>query len=154
MPAASLKKFLDEHNVKYLTIQHSPAYTAQGTAARMHIHGWELAKTTVLKVDGAFVMAVLPAPAHVDLDKFKRIVGQSSVALATETEFQGLFAGCDLGAMPPFGNLYGLPVYVDERLAKDPSIVFNAGTHSEAIRMDFADFQRLVQPTIGAFARR
>ena len=152
MPAAKLKKFLDENHVKYLTIQHSPAYTAQGIAARMHIHGWELAKTTILKVDGAYVMGVLPAPAHVDLDRFQKIVGKP-VALATETEFQGLFPGCDLGAMPPFGNLYGLKVYVDERLLKDPSIVFNAGTHSEAIRMDLADLMRLVAPAVASFAR-
>jgi Ala-tRNA(Pro) deacylase len=118
----------------------------------MHVPGWELAKTTILKVDQGFVMVVLPAPAHVDVDKVRKIVGQKSVALASETDFQGLFPGCELGAIPPFGHLFGLPVYVDERLAKDPSIVFSAGTHREAIRMDFADFKRLAKPTVGDLA--
>ncbi len=151
MPSARLKKFLDEQNVKYLSIQHSRAFTAQEVAAKMHIHGWELAKTTVLKVDGKFVMAVMPAPVHVDMSAFREIVGAKSVALAAEEEFKQLFPECELGAMPPFGNLYGLPVYVDERLAEDPSIVFNAGTHTEAVRMDFGDFRRLVQPKIAHF---
>jgi Ala-tRNA(Pro) deacylase len=151
MPSARLKKFLDEHKVKYLSLQHSRAYTAQEIAAKMHIHGWELAKTTILKVDGKFVMAVMPAPIQVDMSAFRAAIGARSVALAAEEEFKQLFPECELGAMPPFGNIYGLPVYVDDRLATDPSIVFNAGTHTEAIRMDFADFRRLVNPEIAHF---
>jgi Ala-tRNA(Pro) deacylase len=151
MPTAKLKKFLDENGIKYLAIQHSVAYTSQELAARMHIHGWELAKTTILKVDGKFHMAVLPAPCHVDLSKFRDLTGAKSVVLAAEEEFKQLFPECELGAMPPFGNLYGLPVHVDERLTEDDSIVFNAGTHTEAIRLDFADFKRLAKPEIAAF---
>lgn len=151
MPAAKLKAFLDEHGIAYIALQHSPAYTAQGLAARMHIHGWDLAKTTILKVDGKYAMAVLPAPCQVDIERFKAMAGAKDVALASEAELRGLFPGCELGAMPPFGNLFGLPVYVDERLADDKSIVFNAGTHTEAIRMEFADFERLVAPTIAGF---
>jgi Ala-tRNA(Pro) deacylase len=94
----------------------------------------------------------LPAPAHVDLEALRRVTGARSVKLATEQEFQGLFPGCEVGAMPPFGNLYGLPVWVDEALAKDPTIVFNAGTHREAMRMKFADFARLVTPREAALA--
>lgn len=154
MPTAKLKSFLDERQVKYITIQHSTAYTSQEVAAKMHIHGWELAKTTILKVDGRFVMAVLPAPCQVDLDRFREVAGAQSVSLASEKEFKDLFPGCDVGAMPPFGNLYGLPVYLEERLARDASIAFNAGTHTEAIRMDFADFARLVEPKLADFRCR
>ena len=154
MPTAKLKKFLDDNQVRYLTIQHSPAFTIQEVAAQMHIHGWELAKTTILKADGKFVMAVLPAPCRVDLERMRSLAGAGSVALATEAEFRSLFPECELGAMPPCGNLYGLPVYVDGRLREDKSIVFNAGTHTEAIRMDYGDFERLVEPTVGSFAVR
>lgn len=151
MPAATLKKFLDENKVKYLTVLHSLAYTTQEVAAKMHIHGWELAKTTILKADGKFVMAVLPAPCRVDFEKFRALVGARSVVLASEEEFRNLFPECELGAMPPFGNLYGLPVYVDERLREDQSIAFNAGSHTEAIRMDYRDFERLAKPAVGWF---
>jgi Ala-tRNA(Pro) deacylase len=151
MPSAKLKKFLDANSIRYLTLQHSLAYTAQELAARMHIHGWELAKTTILKVDGKFCMAVLPAPCQVDLTRFRDVTGAETVVLAAEEEFRKLFPECEAGAMPPFGNLYGLAVYVDERLAEDESIVFNAGTHTEAIRMAFADFDSLVKPEMAHF---
>jgi len=153
MLAPRLKTFLDGNHVPYATLQHAIAFTAQGVAAATHVHGRELAKTVVIRVDGRFVLAVLPAPGRVDLKRLREIVGADLVSLATEAEFQGLFPGCEAGAMPPFGNLYGLPVYVDQKLALDQSIVFNAGTHSEAIRMDYADFERLVQPKVAAFAR-
>ena len=151
MPVDKLRQFLDAEGVKYVLIIHSRAYTAQEIAAKMHIHGWELAKTTILKVDGKFMMAVMPAPIQVDMSAFREAAGAKAVALAAEEEFKQLFPECELGAMPPFGNLYGLPVYVDDRLVADPSIVFNAGTHTEAIRMDFADFKRLVNPKIAHF---
>jgi Ala-tRNA(Pro) deacylase len=118
------------------------------------VRGRELAKSTVVKVDGRFGLAVLPAPLRVDLEALRRLTGANSVSLASELEFQGLFPGCEVGAMPPFGNLYGLPVWADEALRKDPVIVFNAGTHREVIRMSFADFARLVKPTIGDFSAR
>jgi Ala-tRNA(Pro) deacylase len=153
MSAETLKAFLNERGVKYLVLTHSPAYTSQELAARMHIHGWEFAKTTILETDRKHVMAVVPAPCHVDLDRFRSVVGAGAVSVASELEIAPLFPGCELGAMPPFGNLYGLPVYVDHRLAQDPSIVFNAGTHTEAIRMDFADFARLVKPILADFGR-
>jgi Ala-tRNA(Pro) deacylase len=153
MSAETLKAFLNERGVKYLVLTHSPAYTSQELAARMHIHGWEFAKTTILEADRKHVMAVVPAPCHVDLDRFRSVVGAGAVSVASELEIAPLFPGCELGAMPPFGNLYGLPVYVDHRLAQDPSIVFNAGTHTEAIRMDFADFARLVKPILADFGR-
>ncbi len=151
MPATKLKTFLDENKVRYITIQHSVAFTSQEVAAKMHIHGWEIAKTTILKADGKFAMAVLPAPCKVDLDRLRREIGAKSVVIAAEDEFRSLFPECELGAMPPFGNLYGLPVYVDEQLAEDESIVFAAGTHTEAVRMDYKDFARLVKPKVMAF---
>jgi Ala-tRNA(Pro) deacylase len=107
MPVTKLRNFLDEHKTKYITIQHSVAYTSQEVAAAIHVHGSELAKTTVVKLDGRFAMAVLAAPDHVDLDRLKAVAGANAAALATEKEFMDLFPGCDLGAMPPFGNLYG-----------------------------------------------
>lgn len=152
MPTERLKKFLEDNGVDYETIPHTTAYTAQGVAASVHVRGRELAKSTVVKVDGRFGLAVLPAPLRVDLEALRRLAGANSVSLATEPEFQGLFPGCEVGAMPPFGNLYGLPVWADEALRKDPVIVFNAGTHREAIRMSFADFARLVKPTMGVFS--
>jgi Ala-tRNA(Pro) deacylase len=151
MPATKLKKYLDENRVRYITIQHSVAFTSQEVAAKMHIHGWELAKTTILKADGALLMAVLPAPCKVDLERMRRAINAKTVTIAAEEEFRTRFPECELGAMPPFGNLYDIPVYVDEQLAEDPSIVFNAGTHTEAIRMDFKDFARLVKPKVLSF---
>jgi Ala-tRNA(Pro) deacylase len=146
MPAAKLKSFLEENEVEYKTLRHEAAYTAQGVAASTHVHGWELAKSVVLKVDDGYALAVLPAPAHVDFERIKLAIGARAVALASEAEMQSLFPGCELGAMPPFGNLYGLPVYVDLSLGLDDSIVFNAGTHTEAIRIAYEDFERLVHP--------
>jgi Ala-tRNA(Pro) deacylase len=153
MLAPRLKTFLDGNHVSYATLQHPIAFTAQGVAAATHVHGRELAKTVVIRVDDRFVLAVLPAPGRVDLKRFREVVGADLVSLATEAEFQGLFPGCEPGAMPPFGNLYGLPVYVDEKLTLDRQIVFNAGTHSEAVRMEYSDFARLVQPKVVAFSR-
>jgi Ala-tRNA(Pro) deacylase len=153
MLAKKLETFLEDNHVPYVALPHAAAFTAQGVAATTHVHGWELAKTVVLKVDDGYVLAVLPAPAHVDLRRFRDQVGAKAVSLATEREFQDLFPGCELGAMPPFGNLYGLPVYVEADLARDKSIVFNAGTHSEAMRMEYADFERLVRPKVARFGR-
>jgi Ala-tRNA(Pro) deacylase len=153
MLATRLKTFLEVNRVPYSALPHETAYTAQDVAATTHVNGGELAKSVVLNVDGGFVLAVLPAPDHVDLRRFGELVGAKAVTLATEQEFQGLFQGCELGAMPPFGNLFGLPVYVEERLGRDRSIVFSAGTHSEAVRMDYADFARLVHPKVARFRR-
>lgn len=152
MPVRQLKEFLDAHQVAYMTISHSPAFTAQGIAALAHIPGKEMAKTVIVRVDGAFAMAVLPASRHVDLSLLRIQIGADDVRLAKEEEFQELFPGCETGAMPPFGNLYGLPVFVDETLTKDKEIAFNAGSHRELMRLAFDDFVRLVQPRIVPFA--
>ena len=153
MPVAKLREFLDANQVRYTTITHSAAFTAQGIAALTHIPGKELAKTVIVNVDGTLAMAVLPASLHVDLDLMKQVTGAQSVTIAHERDFQNCFPGCELGAMPPFGNLYDLPVYVDESLAKDKDIAFNAGSHYELIRMTYADFARLVKPVVVRLAR-
>jgi Ala-tRNA(Pro) deacylase len=154
MPVTNLRRFLDENRVKYVTISHSLAFTAQEVAATAHVPGQELAKTVMIKVDGKMAMAVLPASFKVDLNRLSAAIEAGKVELADELEFRQLFAECEVGAMPPFGNLYGMEVYVADVLAEDEEIAFNAGTHTELIRMKYADFNRLVQPQVVTFAKR
>ena len=154
MPAKKLKEFLDAHQVKYVTIRHSEAYTAQEIAALAHIRGKELAKTVMVKVDGKMAMAVLPASNRVDMSLLNAAAGAKSIGLATESEFKSLFPDCEIGAMPPFGNLYGMSVFADASLTKDDEIAFNAGSHIELIRMAYKDFERLVQPAVAEFSAR
>jgi Ala-tRNA(Pro) deacylase len=155
MPVAKeLKELLDKHNIKYTTISHSLAYTAQETAALAHISGKEIAKTVIVKIDGVLAMAVLPGSRHIDVSALKAATGAQSVELAKEPDFSGRFAGCETGAMPPFGNLYGMSVFVDESLTKDKEIAFNAGTHHELIRLSYADFEELVKPRVLNFGSR
>jgi Ala-tRNA(Pro) deacylase len=146
--AARITKYLDDNKVQYEVRPHDKTFTAQGLARVEHISGKEVAKVVLLKTDkGAYAMAVLPAHKLVDLAHFTAASGASAI-LAPERDFQALFPDCEVGATPPFGNLYNMPVYADEALAKDEHIEFNAGTHTEAIRMKFADFERLVRPKI------
>jgi Ala-tRNA(Pro) deacylase len=152
MPAKKLKQFLDANHVRYLSIQHSPAFTAQEIAASAHIPGREVAKTVMVKLDGTMAMAVLAATKKLDLELLERAAGVRAATLATEREFRDMFPDCEVGAMPPFGNLYGMRVFVDDLLTADETIAFNAGTHSELIQMSYADFARLVQPTVGRLA--
>jgi|SRR5208337_954164 len=154
MPAKKLKEFLDAHQVKYVTIRHSEAYTAQEIAALAHIRGKELAKTVMVKVDGKMAMAVLPASNKVDMNLLNAAAAAESIGLATESEFKKLFPDCETGAMPPFGNLYGMSVFADASLTKDDQIAFSAGSHDELIRMAYKDFERLVQPVIAEFSAR
>ncbi len=147
MPARKLKEFLDAQHITYTSIPHSTAYTAQGIAALTHISGKELAKTVMVKLDDKLSMAVLPASKAVDLEMLKQATTTKYAALASEREFREKFPDCETGAMPPFGNLYNLPVFVEESLAKDKEIAFNAGTHNELIRMSYEDFARVVKPT-------
>jgi Ala-tRNA(Pro) deacylase len=152
VPLNKVKAFLDYHRVKYVTISHSKAYTAQGIAAMAHISGRDLAKTVIVKLDGDLAMAVLPASYQVDLEALRRLTGVRKAELATEREFKRAFADCETGAMPPFGNLYGVPVYVDETLTEDHEIAFNAGSHYELIKLSYADFERLVKPEVMEFS--
>ncbi len=152
MSLITLKAFLDSYEIPYIVISHSVGYTAQGIAALSHVSGKELAKTVIVKLDGKMVMAVLPASYHVDLERLKVAAGAHSAELASEREFRGRFADCETGAMPPFGNLYGMPVFVDETLTRDKEIAFNAGTHRELVRMAWDDYRKLVEPKIVRFA--
>jgi Ala-tRNA(Pro) deacylase len=152
MPLKQLKEFLDSKNIKYITISHSPAYTAQAIAASAHVSGKELAKTVMVKVDGKMGMAVLPASCQVDFDLITEAVGARKVELASEAEFKDLFPECEVGAMPPFGNLYDMEVFVAARLAEDDEIAFNAGSHTELIKLSFKDFERLVKPKVLTFS--
>ena len=148
MPVQQLKAFLDENNVKYVIISHSPAYTAQEIAEITHISAKELAKTVIVKIDGGLAMVVLPAHIKVDFDRVKQATGSKEISLASEFEFQEKFPGCELGAMPPFGNLYNMDVYVYSDLTKDEKIAFNAGSHSELIKLVYNDFKKLVAPKV------
>jgi Ala-tRNA(Pro) deacylase len=151
MIARKLKEFLDQHQVKYVTITHSPAYTAQEVAASAHVPGRDMAKTVIIKLGDQFAMAVLPANRKVVLHDLVELTGVEDVRFATEEEFASRFPDCEVGAMPPFGNLYGMDVYVAPALAASEYIAFNAGSHTEVIRMPYADFARLVQPRVASF---
>ncbi len=151
MPVKKLKEFLDTAGVKYVIVSHAPAYTAQEVAASAHIPGIELAKTVMVKLDGKMAMAVLPASRVVDFDKLKHTAGSAKAELASEDEFRSLFPECEVGAMPPFGNLYGIPVYAERSLTEDEEIAFNAGSHKELFRMAYKDFEHLVKPRAGEF---
>ncbi len=152
MPTTMLREFLDQNKVRYVTVKHSVAYTAQEIAASAHIKGKELAKTVLIKVDGKMAMCVLPASYKIDFDLLKEALGGKIVRLANEVEFKDKFPECDVGAMPPFGNLYGMDVYVEEILAKDEEIAFNACSHVELLQMSFKDFGRLVKPRLIKFS--
>jgi Ala-tRNA(Pro) deacylase len=152
MPVTKLQAFLDEHCVKYTLLQHSRAYTAQDIAARAHIAGKDLAKTVIVKIDDELAMAVLPASEHVDTYALKQAVGAQGVRLAAEIEFQDRFPDCETGAMPPFGNLYGMRVFVEEDLAKNSEMAFNAGSHSALMQLAYQDFAELVRPIVLKFA--
>lgn len=152
MPATKLKRFLDEHGIAYQCIEHYPAYTAQETAAEAHIPGRDVAKTVMVTLDGELAMAVLPANRMLSPELLERATGVKRVELAPEVEFESRFPDCEPGAMPPFGNLYGLRVFVDESLTADEQIAFNAGTHRELVQMSYADFARLVSPAVGRYA--
>ena len=148
MSSARLQQCLETHGIEYSTIPHPVTYTAMRTAEAAHVPGGELAKCVIISIEGQMAMAVIPSTHRLDLDKLGRWAGLASVRLASEEEFKSTFPDCEIGAMPPFGNLYGVQVYVADVLAHEKRIVFNAGSHSEAIEMTFADFDRLVKPVI------
>jgi len=154
MPSQKLKNFLDEKKIKYVTITHSLAYTAQEIAASAHLPGKGFAKTVLIKVKGKLAIAVLPASYKIDFDLLKKSLKTEDVRLANEQEFKDKFPGCEVGAMPPFGNLYGLDTFVAATLVEDEEFAFNAGTHTEIIRMQYHDFEKLVNPTILRFSSK
>lgn len=151
MPVRKLKAFLDQERIKYVSIIHSAAYTAQEVAASAHITGRELAKTVIVELDGEMAMAVLPANRKIVLQDLREVTGSDQVKFASEEAFQKRFPDCETGAMPPFGNLYGMDVYVAESLTQSDEIAFNAGSHTEVIKLAYRDFERLVKPKAVSF---
>lgn len=147
-----VKAFLEECGVEYEHHEHAPAYTAQEVAQVEHVPGREFAKSVILTDGDVFVMAVLPATRQVDIAEFRDIAGNPDLRLANEKEFEGLFPNCETGAMAPFGNLYDVPVFVDQSLREDEEITFNAGTHEDTIHMTYADYERLVEPVVAEFS--
>jgi Ala-tRNA(Pro) deacylase len=146
-----IREFLDSHGIAYQFCTHSPAYTAQGLAHVQHVSGKELAKVVMVIVQGHMVMTVLPASHRVEVPQLIRLMNTENCRLATEEEFKDLFPDCEVGAMPPFGNLYNLEVWVENELEKHPTITFNAGTHITTIRMNYSEFKNLVLPKTGSF---
>ncbi len=152
MPSKKLKKYLDDNKIKYIIIRHSPAFTAQGVASMAHIPGKEMAKSVMVSIQGEMAMVVIPASLKIDFSLLKKVTGVNDIELATEEEFKYMFPDCEIGGMPPFGNLYNLDVWVEKSLTEDSEIAFTACTHSELIKMSYKDFEKLVTPKIGSFA--
>jgi Ala-tRNA(Pro) deacylase len=151
MPVKKLKEFLDKEKIKYVSIVHSPAYTAQEVAASAHVTGRELAKTVIVQLDGEVAMAVLPANRKIVLQDLREVTGSDQVKFVAEEDFKRKFPDCETGAMPPFGNLYGMEVYAAASLSENAEIAFNAGSHTEVIKLAYADFERLVKPEVVSF---
>lgn len=150
--APEVEKLLRDQRVKYEVIKHPTAYTAAEEAAVSHVSGYEWAKTVIFfTAGGEPIMAVVPASYHVNTGSLEKLASSGSLRLAEESEFAGLYPNCEPGAMPPFGNLYGQRVFIDQRLAEHESIVFNAGNHTEAVRLRYKDFERLAKPVVGQF---
>jgi Ala-tRNA(Pro) deacylase len=149
----SIEHFLGDQQVAYSVLHHRPAYTAQEEAANAHVPGRQWAKTVACFADDRPILAVVPAPSLVDVDRLREVTGAKKIRLASEPEFARMFPDCETGAMPPLGPLYGQPVFVDRHLAAADEVVFDAGSHSEAIKVRYKDFARVVQPTVGDFGR-
>ncbi|MFH0990805.1 MAG: YbaK/EbsC family protein [bacterium] len=147
-----LLKYLTANSVQYEIIEHEPAFSAHEVALASHVADKDLAKAIVIQVDEKYWMAVLRADQRINEHLIKQIFAAKHIQLAHEDDLTKLFPDCQLGAMPPFGNLYGLPIMVDEALASDEEIVFNACTHTKSIRITFKDFRRLVKPVTAQFA--
>lgn len=152
MPSFMIQEYLNRENVKYVTIVHSPAYTAQEIAASAHIKGQELAKTVIVNLDGKMVMCVLPASHYVDFELLRKNAGVREAALVPEAEYKNKFPGCEPGAQPPFGNLFDMRVLISRALLKDREIAFNAGTFFELIRLSVNDYMKLVNPEVMDFS--
>jgi Ala-tRNA(Pro) deacylase len=147
-----LKDYLEKNQVPYEVGYHERVYTSQEIAATMHIPGKELAKVVMVKADGKMVMLVLPASYRVDAKKLKKVLQCKRFGIAKEKDFEELFPDCEVGAMPPFGNLYNLEVWIDQVLAEDEFIVFQAGSHVETLKIKYSDYARLVTPRVTGFS--
>ena len=150
--SGKLRTFLAESNIRYTVAKHPVAYTAQEIAAAQHVPGRQLAKSVLVNTDRGPVLAVLPAVHLIDLKKLKAMVGAKRLTIAKEADIRQQFPDIEVGAMSPFGNLYGVPVVVDQGLGEAAEIVFNGGSHTETIKLRYRDFSVLVKPKAGAFA--
>ncbi len=148
-----LEQYLRENGVGFEIMAHSQAYTMQEVAAALHVPGRQVAKVVIVRAEGEMAMLVVPAPCRLDFAQVRTLLGAKKISLAKEEEFADLFPDCAAGAMPPFGNLYNMPVYVDQALVEEASIVFRIGTHRHTMKIAYADFARLAQPTVGEFAK-
>lgn len=148
MIVGHLTRYLKGQGVDFEILSHEPTYTAQQTAHAAHLPGWELAKAVIVREGHLLSMVVLPAPAKIDFIRLRQHLGVHTAELATESQFMDLFPDCEIGAMPPFGNLYGMKTYADIWLAEDEFIAFNAGSHTELIRMRYDDWETLVEPEL------
>jgi len=147
--SARVQSFLEGGQVPFEVLEHPQAFTAQGVAHASHVSGWQMAKVVVVRPSsGPPLMAVIPASCRLDLKHFELVTGRKGLSLVPEAEMREVFPDCETGAMPPLGNLYGLPVYVDEHFRREQQVVFQAGSHREAVRVGWADFERLVRPTV------
>lgn len=147
-----LEKYFHDNGVKFQAMKHPTAYTAQEVAAEQHVPGKQVAKVVMVQAEGQTFMLVLPASYRIDFGKLASSLGKKNPRLAKEEEFQGIFPDCEVGAMPPFGNLYNIPIYMDRSLTEDPEIVFQAGTHSDTMKIKYSDFERLAKPQVAEFA--
>jgi len=147
-----LKDYLEKNQVRYEVGYHERVYTSQEIAAAMHVPGKELTKVIMVKADGKMVMLVLPTSYRVDTKKLKKVFQCKRLGIAKEKDFEELFPDCEIGAMPPFGNLYNLEVWVDQILTEDELIIFQAGSHVETLRIKYSDYARLVSPKVGDFS--
>lgn len=149
---AKLEKYLGDNEAGFQAMTHRTAYTAQEMAAEQKVKGKQVAKVVMALADTKVVMPVMPASHRIDFPKLKEVLGAKDVRLAKEEEFSGIFPDCDTGAMPPFGNMYNVPVYVDRVLTEDPEIVFQAGNHRDTLKIAYKDYARLASPTVVDFA--
>lgn len=149
----SIEEFLEQRQIPFTTFTHRPAFTAQEQAAVSHVPGWNWAKTVVCMADGQPILSVLPAPYVIDFEQLRQLVGAEKVRLATEDEMARLYPGCEVGATPPLGPLYDQRVFVEQGLVGGPDLVFDAGSHTKAIRMRFSDFTEVARPIVGSFGR-
>ncbi len=149
---AKLEKYFHDNDVEYQAMSHSTAYTAQDVAAAQKVKGKQVAKVVMVLADAQVAMLVMPASYRIDFPKLKSIFKAKDARLAKEEEFSNLFPDCDTGAMPPFGNMYNVPVYVDRSLTEDPEIVFQAGSHRDTMKIAYSDYARLAQPVVADFA--
>ena len=153
MQQTRLHQYLKRQHVPFEVIHHARTDTAQATAASADILDDMLAKTVMVKLDDRLAMAVLPATRRVDLARLRELTGSDYAGLASEAEFRDLFPDCEVGAMPPFGNLYGMEVFVDDMLAMEEDMAFNDGTHTKLVRLPFDEFERLVDPIVASLSR-